>query len=330
MRYALWLWVLGIAGLTAPVLAQSMTEYPIPYADSRPRDPFAVSADTVWFVGQLDGYLGRLNPQTGAVSQIDLGEGAGPHNVIASRDGRLWVAGNRRGHISVHDASGRMIRSIDMPEDAFDPHTLVLDANQSHLFFTVQGGNFVGRIDTKTYEDKLTPIKTQGARPYGIRVAPDGTVWATLFGSHKIARIDPETVAVTEIALPRTTARPRRLGITSDGRIWTVDHEEGMLSVYNPVTQVWREWNSPSGAKARPYGMAVDGRDRLWYVETGVRPNRMIGFDPALEEFIFNEPIGSGGRSVRHMHYHAGTQSVWFGTDANTIGQLKLQTDPLN
>jgi virginiamycin B lyase len=33
----------------------------------------------------------------------------------------------------------------------------------------------------------------------------------------------------------------------------------------------------------------------------------------------------SGGLTVRHMIYHAPTKSIWFGTDANTIGQARVE-----
>lgn len=82
----------------------------------------------------------------------------------------------------------------------------------------------------------------------------------------------------------------------------------------------------PGGEEARPYGMAVDAADRLWFVETGPRgePNRFIGFDPATEEFIASTEIPSGAGTVRHMMYHAPSNAVWFGTDANTIGVARL------
>jgi virginiamycin B lyase len=67
--------------------------------------------------------------------------------------------------------------------------------------------------------------------------------------------------------------------------------------------------------------MAVDGDDRLWFVETGSEPNRLVGFDPAVERFVSVTEIPSGGGSVRHMHYDGATGAVWFGTDAGTIGR---------
>ena len=83
-------------------------------------------------------------------------------------------------------------------------------------------------------------------------------------------------------------------------------------------------WPVPGGAEARPYGMAVDDQDRLWFVETGVMPNRFVGFDPATQDFFSITEIESGGRTVRHMYYHPPTREIWFGTDTNNIGRAQV------
>jgi virginiamycin B lyase len=70
--------------------------------------------------------------------------------------------------------------------------------------------------------------------------------------------------------------------------------------------------------------MITDDRDRLWLVETGPRPNRFVAFDPATERVVETADIPSGAGSVRHMVFHAPTRTIWFGTDANTIGRARL------
>lgn len=80
----------------------------------------------------------------------------------------------------------------------------------------------------------------------------------------------------------------------------------------------------PGGDDARPYGVASDDQDRVWFVETGSFPNRLIGFNTQTQRIISITNIKSGGGSVRHMVYHQSTQTIWFGTDANTIGRAKL------
>ena len=70
--------------------------------------------------------------------------------------------------------------------------------------------------------------------------------------------------------------------------------------------------------------MAVDDSDRIWFVETGPKPNRFVGFDPMTSQFFSEVEIESGGGSVRHMYFHAETNSIWFGADVNTVGVAKL------
>jgi virginiamycin B lyase len=70
--------------------------------------------------------------------------------------------------------------------------------------------------------------------------------------------------------------------------------------------------------------MAVDKNDVIWLVETGISPNRFVGFDNKTEKFIGSTEIPSGGGSVRHMDYYEPRGEVWFGTDTNTIGRAKV------
>ena len=207
---------------------------------------------------------------------------------------------------------------------ARDPHTLVFDEGERHIWFTVQGGNFVGRLRLADRSVDLIPVPTPGARPYGIIMDRAGVPWVALFGTNKLASVDPTTMELTEHDLPEG-ARPRRVGATSDGQIYYVDYRRGYLGRLEPATGEVAEWAMPSGQGARPYGMAVDARDRIWFVETGTLPNNFVGFAPDDESFISITPIPSGAGSVRHMDFYAPTQTVWFGTDKGTLGRARLK-----
>ncbi len=300
-------------------------EWEVPY-EGRPRDPFAASADEIWFVGQAGNYLARFTPSTGEFFKRVLPDAARPHNLIVDSAGIVWYAGNRKGYIGRYDPDSDRIEKIPMPNPAArDPHTLVFDEDERHIWFTVQGGNFVGRLTVAGRAVDLIPVPTAYARPYGIKLAPDGTPWVVLLGTNKLASIDPGTLALTEHVIPAADARPRRLEVTSDGRIWYADYRRGYLGRYNPDSKTFSEWALPSGGDSRPYGMASDERDRVWVVETGISPNQFVGFDTRTERVISVTPIPSGAGSVRHMNYHAGTGTVWFGTDRSTLGRARVR-----
>jgi len=318
-------------GAAAPVFADDapqIDEWKVPYEESRPRDPFAESATSVWFVGQRAGYLANLDVESGTFTRVDLKEGSGPHNLIVSSEGIVWYAGNRTRLIGRYDPDTGEIEEIMMPDEtARDPHTLVFDRGEENIWFTVQGGNMIGRLNIESRKVDLIESPTARSRPYGIKIAPDGDVWVDLFGTNKLAHVDPDTLQLTEIELPRPTARPRRLEVTADGRVWYGDYADGILGVYDPGNESFTEWPMPQGDDARPYGMASDSQGRIWLVATGVQPNVFIGFDPAAERFFTETPVPSGGGTVRHMHYHEPSGTVWFGTDTNYIGRAIVEPD---
>ncbi|ABI66281.1 putative streptogramin lyase, gluconolactonase family [Maricaulis maris MCS10] len=293
--------------------------------EGRPRDPYTLDGETVWFVGQANSYIGRLDVATGEMTRTDLREGAGPHNLIVNPDGRIWYAGNRDAHIGIYDPADGTFDYVETPPDTVaDPHTQIFDGN-GNIWFTSQRSNSVSRLNMETRQLDTVMVPTPGARAYGIKLAPDGTIWVALFGTHKLASVDPQTMVLTEHDLPRDTARPRRLDITSDGRIWYGDYADGYLGVLDPADGSVTEWAMPSGANARPYALAVDGQDRVWFVETGVDPNWFVGFDPASETFFSVTGIPSGGGVVRHMHYLPATGEIWFGSDMGTIGRAQVE-----
>lgn len=303
--------------------AVQIKEWEVPY-DGRPRDPFAAGADEIWFVGQANGYLGRLTPSSGEFFRRDLGEGAGPHNLIVDADGIVWFAGNRNAYIGRYDPKTDAIERIEMPDPkAKDPHTLIFDADGSHIWFTVQHGNFVGRLRLADRRVDLIAVPTEGARPYGIKVAPDGTPWVALFGTNKLASIDPDQLRLTEYDIPDAAAQPRRLEITDDGRIWYSDYVRGKLGRFDPKTKTFAEWDLPAGDKSLPYGTALDGNGTVWVAETGPQPNQLVAFDTKAEEIVSVTPVPSGGGTVRHMMFDPETGLIWFGADSGTIGKVE-------
>ena len=64
----------------------AVDEWEVPWAESRPRDPYVGPDGRVWFVGQRTSYAAVLDPETGDFKQCDLDD-AGPHNLIVDTDG---------------------------------------------------------------------------------------------------------------------------------------------------------------------------------------------------------------------------------------------------
>ena len=82
----------ALAPLAARATEVEIREYPIPktiyphdvWADPRPDGPVYIS-------GQRGGVLGILDPKTGQVEQVRLGDGAAPHGVVMDKAGDVWL-----------------------------------------------------------------------------------------------------------------------------------------------------------------------------------------------------------------------------------------------
>ena len=299
-----------------------ITEWTVPWKDTRPRDPYVASDGRVWFVGQAGHYAAVFDPETEEFTRFDLPDGAGPHTIYIARDGEIWYTGNRDAHLGRIDPSTGEITRVEMPEGQLeDPHTLYEDS-RGRLWFTAQWANQVGRYDRDSGEIVWVDVPTEQARPYGIVIDDDDIVWVDLLGTNKLARITPD-MELTEIELPREAARPRRIALTDEG-VWYVDYAKGFLGVHDPADGGFSEWRTDLEDGAGPYALASDGKGRLWYVETHPDPNRFVGFDPDSESFIAIVPVPSGGGAVRHMVFDAPRNAIWFGTDTNNLGRAAL------
>jgi virginiamycin B lyase len=308
----------------AEVKSPEIREWLVPWEKTRPRDPYVDDQGRVWFCGQAGNYVAWFDPATEKFKKYDLGEDSAPHNLIVDKNGDVWFAGNLQGYIGKLTPESGEITKYQMPDPAVsDPHTLEFDS-QGNIWFSAQYSNTVGKLDVQSGEITLIPVITDGARPYGVKVDSKDRPWFVLFGTNKLATVDPETFELEEYELPREEIRPRRLAITSYDKIWIVDHATGHLGRFDPVTKRYTERVIPGGKNAKPYAMAVDDRDNLWFVETGFNPNLLVRFNPWKQEFDTISEIPSGGGTVRHMYFHPETREIWFGTDTNFIGRAAI------
>jgi len=304
-------------------LQVAITEWSVPWKDTRPRDPDVAPNGVIWLVGQGGDYAARFDPATGEFRRKDLPPGTGPHNLIVDADGTLWIAANRQASIARMNYTTGDLTRFSMPdEDARDPHTLVF-SGKDEIWFSLQWSNFVGRLNKHSGKVELVPMQTARARPYGIKMDSKGHPWIALLGTNGLATIDPASLALKVIHLPREQARLRRLVVTPDDAVWYADYEQGYIGRYEPASGEFTEWKTPS-ERSGPYAMAADANGRIWFVETWPNPNLLVGFDPLAGTFFSVTPIPSGAGAVRNMVYDPKRNSLWFGTDTGNLAQAVL------
>ena len=279
----------------------NIQEWKVPTLGQRARDPVETADGMIWWNGQFGNVVGRLNPKTGEMKEIQLPTGAKPHSITPDAEGNIWYTGNANGTVGKIDAKTFAIREYKMPDPmAIDPHTAEF-APDGTMIFSLQNSQMVGRLIPATGEVKLIKLSGPEKNPYGVKFDKAGIAWIACAESNCILRVDPKTMELKEIKLPEGS-KARRLAFTSDGMLWYGNEGLGTVGRLDTKTGMTKEWPSPNGKASVPYGFEVIN-DIIWYNESGVRPDMLVRFDPKTEKFQ-SWPIKSGNvyaGIVRHM-----------------------------
>ena len=286
----------GLAAVTEVV------EFPVT-PGSHPHDVAPAADGSVWYSGQGNGTLGRLDPSTGEVTEIPLGTGSAPHGVIVGPDGSPWLTDSGLNALVKVDAGTGEVVTFALPGANVYLNTAVFDGGGT-LWFTGQAGVY-GSLDPATGELEVFEAP-EGRGPYGITATPtDEVFYASLAGSH-IARINPVDGSAEVIEPPTAAQGSRRVWSDSKGTIWVSEWEAGQVGAYDPSTRSWQEWSLP-GEGPSAYAVYVDETDRVWLTDfTG--KGAIVRFDPARESFD-SHPLPTPGGNVRQLLGRPG--EVW-------------------
>lgn len=314
---------LGSAGLAIGALRPASANVPagfkVTYFDVRAmdgkrvgsRDVTAAGDGTIWFCGQRNGTLNRLDPATGTVRVVNLGQGSAPHGVIRGPDGAAWVTDGGQNSIARVDPKSHEVKLWKLPERIryANLNTAVFD-NSGALWFTGQSGIYGRFVPASEKMDVWEAPR--GAGPYGITRTPQGTVWyVSLAGNHLAQIEDLATGRVRLLDPPTPNQGARRVWTDRTGRLWISEWNSGNVSMHDPRDGSWKAWRLP-GERPRTYSVWVDPSDKVWL--TDFASNSIVRFDPTNEKFTAF-PSDRFDANVRQMDGVDG--EAWGGESGN-------------
>ena len=282
------------------------------------RDITAAGECRFWFCGQRNGTLNLLDPATGSVHTVNLGEGARPHGVVRGPDGAAWVTEGGQNAIARVDPADHRVQLWRLPERFAnaDLNTGVFDARGIY-WFTGHNG-VVGRFDPAREQMEVREAP-RGPGAYGITLTPQGGVWyVSLAGNHlaEIRELDLANIRVLEPPTPNQGAR--RVWSDSQGRLWISEWNSGNVSMHDPRDSSWRAWRLP-GERPRAYSVYVDPSDKVWL--TDFSANSVVRFDPETATFLAF-PSDRPGANVRQMD---GVAGVAWGGESGTDRMVRIE-----
>ena len=279
-------------------LKGSMRVWDAPVPGAVPHDSAVDPKGNIWFTLQESGHIARFNPDTQNWKLFKvLTPDSGPHGLVSDALGDIWFTENYAGKIGRLDPKTGAIVEFT-PPTAKDPHTPVFGPDGA-LWFTAQNSNVIGRLDIETGKIAEYAVPTQDAHPYGIVSADDGGLWFCELSGGKLGRVDPSSGSIAEYAPSESGIKPRRL-VAVNGAIYFTDSSGGRLGRFTFAEKKFKLWDSPSGNRSEPYGIAADSSGKIWYEESGAEANKLVRFDPAVDVFR-TYPMPAPNSSVRNM-----------------------------
>ncbi len=220
----------------------------------------------------------EFDPRTKAFTYHEMDSGFYPHTIRIDAKDRVWFTLALSNQVAMYDRAADRFTLYDLPFRSFMEK---LTVKLTPFFFKLIGWGL-----PVTNWVKIDHVSTGVPLPYGIDIAPDGTVWIARLHTDEIASIDPANGKVTMIATPLKA--PRRLRIDREGNLWIAMFSESAILRYEPARQRFTRFDLPVLPKGSetPYSLNVDRkRHQVWV--TGTNSDSLQRLDIATGAWQF-------------------------------------------
>jgi YVTN family beta-propeller protein len=199
----------------------------------------ATPSPALLVLNKEDATLAIVDPASGkVVARVPTGEG--PHEVIASSDGKLAFVGNygsgaNPGHtISVIDLVGQKVLHLVDLGSLRRPHGVAYADGK--LYFTAEVNKLIGRYDPAS--NQIDWLLGTGQNTTHMVIVSGKRIFTANIGSNTITSIYQTTDAgVNETVIP-VGKGPEAMDLSPDGKqIWTAHSRDGGVSIIDVATE---------------------------------------------------------------------------------------------
>ena len=279
-----------------------VTEYELPRMLLAPHDVAGDSKGNIWYTPHRSPYIGKLDPETGIVTEYRVpktpGVLPGTHSVWIDKNDVVWMSENWAHTLTSFDPRTEEFKQVRLDfgrrlnTPAFGNFALAPDGH----VWVARGGEIL-KIHPETGEFlERYPLEHIGST-YGNMVSADNRYWAGgLTRGSWLAFLDMHTGKVTEILTPYRASRPAKGYFDPDNNAWMggrggvlikVDTKAGRTTEFVPPTPF-----------VTFYEALTDKNGEVWAGE--MQGGRFVRFNPKTEnwtEYMLPEPYAHNRRT---------------------------------
>jgi streptogramin lyase len=237
-----------ILGKLDPATAK-VTEYKVPLAKpGAPTGTLALRFDqdeNLWLGMQFQAAISKFDQKTEKFEvyplppqfnapYVQVNQVSAAHSNV---DGKVWF----------QDAGSYRVFRLDLKTkgmEVFAPYPNIPRPNlydvisdaQNNVYFTIFGGEEIGRIDAKTGKIQMWRTPTKRSAPRRGMLDGQGRLWFGENAGDRIGMFDPKTEQFKEWVPPTPMAWPYDVAVDSRGEVWTGGEWDDRILRLNPAT----------------------------------------------------------------------------------------------
>jgi virginiamycin B lyase len=316
-----------------------VTEYSLPRPTTMPHDVIVDEHGTVWYADFGEQYFGKLDPQTGKVTEwpvptLKPGFPVGLLDVEEDKDGNFWMGMMFQAALAKFDPKTEKFQTYSVPSELNDLQTQLSMVSTKQgvdgkIWTDNAGPHDIYRLDLETGKyEVFHPLKElPGNGPYslyGLDADSHNNVYFTEFQTNYIGRIDAKTKEVKFFQTPTLHSRPRRVSMDPRDRLWIGEFQGNRVAMFDTNTEKFKEWLMPTPWTA-PYYVTWDKNGEIW--TGGMTTDRVVRLDPKTGQCI--DYLMPKDTNIRRVFVDSKTTPVTFWTGSNH-GDAIVKVEPLD
>lgn len=234
----------------------AVVEYPMTVATDIPT-AVAVAADgNVWFTIDFGDGIGLV--KNGSVQRLPKnGRNVEPIGLGVDESGAAWFTDPSAVAVLRMSPSGEL-KSFPLGTPIARLARLAV-APDGAVWFAESTSYSITRLKDGVLQRH--DVQSIRGGPYGVAVAADGTVWATLQSANQLIRI-AQSGELTQYDLPTAGAAPTDVAVDAKGEVWVVEFRGNKVAHF--AGGKFTEYALPEG-KAAPSGIVVAPDGAVWF-----------------------------------------------------------------
>jgi len=316
-----------------------VTEYGLPRPTTMPHDVIMDEHGMVWYADFGEQYLGKLDPQTGKVTEwpvptLKPGYPVGLLDLEEDKDGKFWIGMMFQAALTKFDPKTEKFQTYTIPPELNDLQAqLSMVSTKQYVDGKIwtdnAGPHDIYRLDLESgkYETFHPLNELPGKGPfsiYGLDADSHNNVYFSEFQTNYIGRIDAKTKEVKFYQTPTLHSRPRRVAMDPQDRLWIGEFQGNRIAMFDTNTEKFTEWLMPTPWTA-PYYVTWDKNGEIW--TGGMTTDRVVRLDTKTGQCV--EYLMPSDTNIRRVFVDNKTAPVTFWTGSNH-GDAIVKVEPLD